>query len=127
MLSIGTTFPQPILVTVADDCRSGGMLYPGRPAVRRSWRLLRRRVLRDRMVTALIGAVWGPRGRDLAPGVGTAAATKSIPVIALTAHAMASDRDRALEAGCDDYDTKPIELPRLLGKIEALLGGQPPA
>ena len=50
--------------------------------------------------------------------------TRSIPVIALTAHAMASDRDRALEAGCDDYDTKPIELPRLLGKIEALLGRQ---
>jgi CheY-like chemotaxis protein len=44
-----------------------------------------------------------------------------IPVIALTAHAMASDRDNALEAGCDDYDTKPIELPRLLAKIEVLL------
>jgi CheY-like chemotaxis protein len=46
---------------------------------------------------------------------------KHIPVIALTAHAMASDRDKALEAGCDDYDTKPIELPRLLAKMEALL------
>jgi CheY-like chemotaxis protein len=46
---------------------------------------------------------------------------KRIPVIALTAHAMASDRHNALEAGCDDYDTKPIELPRLLAKIEALL------
>ena len=52
-------------------------------------------------------------------------ATQSIPVIALTAHAMAGDRDKALEAGCDEYDTKPVELPGLLQKIEALLAKEP--
>ncbi len=47
--------------------------------------------------------------------------TSSIPVIGLSAHAMSGDRDKAMQAGCDDYDTKPVELDRLLTKIEALL------
>ena len=49
-------------------------------------------------------------------------ATRSIPVIALTAHAMAGDREKALEAGCDEYETKPVEFPRLLEKVRLLLG-----
>jgi len=52
-------------------------------------------------------------------------ATKGIPVIALTAHAMVQDKEKALAAGCDEYDTKPVEFVRLLGKIQALLGVPP--
>ncbi|HEU0167492.1 MAG TPA: response regulator [Chloroflexota bacterium] len=55
------------------------------------------------------------------------ASTSSIPVIALTAHAMAGDKEKAEEAGCDDYDVKPVDLERLLSKMEALLARHSPA
>ncbi len=54
----------------------------------------------------------------------TSARTRHIPVIALTAHAMSGDEQTALDAGCDDYDTKPVEMPRLLGKIRKAIGRQ---
>lgn len=63
-------------------------------------------------------------GWEVAQRVRADPSTASIPIIALTAHAMAGDRERALQAGCDDYDTKPIDLPRLLEKIEALANGK---
>jgi CheY-like chemotaxis protein len=61
-------------------------------------------------------------GREATRQLKAAPETRAIPIIALTAHAMAGDRDMALEAGCDDYETKPVDLPRLLDKIETLLG-----
>lgn len=61
-------------------------------------------------------------GWEVAKVLKSDARTAAIPIIALTAHAMADDRDKALGAGCDDYDTKPVELPRLLGKMDGLLG-----
>ena len=63
-------------------------------------------------------------GWEVARTLEASEATRGIPVIALTAHAMAGDRAKALEAGCDDYDTKPVEFPRLLAKIQALLDGK---
>lgn len=64
-------------------------------------------------------------GWEVARDLKKDAKTRAIPVIALTAHAMTGDREAALEAGCDDYDTKPIDMPRLLGKIAKLLPVQP--
>ena len=55
------------------------------------------------------------------------ATNNPVPIIALTAHAMAGDEQKARDAGCNDYDTKPVELPRLLAKMEALLNTQPPS
>ena len=57
----------------------------------------------------------------------TAPETSAIPIVALSAHAMAADRERAFDAGCDDFDTKPVEMSRLLQKIEKLLPGEPGA
>ena len=60
-------------------------------------------------------------GWDATRQIKSDAAIRSVPVIGLTAHAMAGDREKALEAGCDEYDTKPVELDRLIEKIERLL------
>ena len=67
----------------------------------------------------------GVDGWDATRRIKATPATRSIPVIALTAHAMSGDREKAVEAGCDDFDTKPVDLARLLGKIEALLARKP--
>ena len=61
-------------------------------------------------------------GWEAARRLKSSQATSNIPIIALTAHAMSSDRDKAIQAGCDEYDTKPVELSRLIEKIERLLG-----
>src|ERR1700751_2320274 len=63
----------------------------------------------------------GLDGWEATRQIKAAAPTRTIPVIALTAHAMSGDREKALEAGCDDHDTKPIDLPRLLEKVTAAL------
>jgi CheY-like chemotaxis protein len=71
-------------------------------------------ILLDMILPVMDG--WDPAGILKADTI-----TKDVPIIALTAHAMAGDREKALEAGCDDYDTKPVEFKRLLGKITTLL------
>jgi two-component system cell cycle response regulator DivK len=62
-------------------------------------------------------------GWEVARRLKSHADTKAIPIIALTAHAMAGDREKSLEAGCDDYDTKPVDFKRLRGKIDTILAG----
>ena len=74
-------------------------------------------VLMDMSLPVIDG--WEAAGR-----LKSASETQNIPIIALTAHAMVGDREKAVGAGCDDFDTKPIDLSRLLGKIETLLGNK---
>ena len=90
------------------------MAIDGREAVEAASSLSPDLILMDMSLPVIDG--WeATRQIKAAPG------TRAIPVIALTAHAMSDDRDRALQAGCDDYDTKPVDLPRLLDKISGLL------
>jgi CheY-like chemotaxis protein len=65
-------------------------------------------------------------GWEVAAKLKASPATASIPLLALSAHAMSNDRRKALEAGCNDFDSKPVNLPRLLAKIEALLAAAEP-
>ena len=74
-------------------------------------------ILMDMSLPEIDGWEATRRVREAEKGTG-----KRVPVIALTAHAMSGDREKAMAAGCDDYDTKPVELDRLLGKMNALLG-----
>ena len=92
----------------------------GEEAVRKAGELSPALILMDLSLPVMDG--WEATRRIKAD-----AATAAIPVIALTAHAMASDREKAIDAGCDDYDTKPVDLERLLGKMQALLpaAGEP--
>jgi CheY-like chemotaxis protein len=69
----------------------------------------------------------GLSGWDTAKKLKSSPATASIPILALSAHAMSADRKKALDAGCNDFDSKPIDLPRLVGKIEALLSVSVPS
>jgi CheY-like chemotaxis protein len=88
----------------------------GRQAIAEAQRLRPALILMDLRLPVLDG--W-EAARQLKAGP----ETEAIPIVALTAHALAEDRQRALDAGCDDYETKPIDLPRLLDKIDRLLKG----
>src|ERR1700694_2702060 len=91
------------VVIATDGAQGGAMAASGRPA----------RVLVDLSLPVLDGG-------EAARRIKAAPETRAIPIIALTAHAMPGDQEKALAAGCADFDTKPVELSRLLGKIRAL-------
>ena len=123
------THPAEPLVLVVDDYQDAREMYTqylqasgfrvaeartGTEAVRVARELLPDCILMDL-------ALPGIDGWEATRQLKAAAETRAIPVIALTAHAMSGDREKAIAAGCDDFDTKPVDLPRLLEKIEALL------